>query len=100
MSEHTPGPWSVTEDGEICAGPIEASGICIGTLYCAEDYPCLDPEHEAKCNEEYKANARLIAAAPDMLDMLRRCEMWLSTVPEGRAIQAMLQSFILTVIKP
>lgn len=71
MSKHTAGPWSVTEDGEICAGPVEGSGICIGTLYAAEDYPCLDPEDEAKCDEEYKANAKLIAAAPDLLAALQ-----------------------------
>ena len=53
--KHTPGPWTVGRD--YCFGP---QGIGVGVIVAA----C--PNHEAQ------ANARLIAAAPDMLEALRR----------------------------
>ncbi len=65
MNEHTPGPWKVDiETGEICSpGPV-----VLGTIYGADDFPC----NETDISEECKANARLIAAAPDMLQALRK----------------------------
>lgn len=70
MSKHTPGPWAIrrhwsNEDAfEIYPDRGDpgygewASIVEIGD-YCYED--------------EAEANARLIAAAPDMLDMLKVC---------------------------
>jgi hypothetical protein len=60
MSKHTPGPWTVTKSGvSVDAGMIrirmEASGW----------------------TDEVKANARLIAAAPDLLAELRIMRDWL-----------------------
>lgn len=57
MSAHTPGPWSV-------GGPTEyinqvAIDPAIGVVYGA--------------GHERAANARLIAAAPDLLKALRAC---------------------------
>jgi hypothetical protein len=34
------------------------------------------------------------AAAPDLLEIVARCEMWLATVPEGRAMQLACQAAI------
>lgn len=45
--------------------------------------------------DECVANAQLIATAPQMLDVLHRCEMWLGTHPEGNAMQAVCQAVIL-----
>lgn len=69
MSEakHTPGPWSVDlETGQIDAADGQAT---IGTIYGADDYPCLDDDDEGvqTYHGECRANARLIAAAPDLL---------------------------------
>jgi len=67
MSKHTPGPWSIARSGF----PVDAFGIlsgdmAIGQTVYIEDY------------DEHLANARLIAAAPEMLEAckqaLRRIE--------------------------
>lgn len=55
-STHTPGPWIVQNHNEICADNEHES-------FVAEVFDQTD---------EWKANARLIAAAPKMLKMLRR----------------------------
>ncbi len=61
MSEHTPGPWKVFSDRGriewICAGRHKASSAAICLMApCAHDVL-----------EEQNANARLIAAAPELL---------------------------------
>lgn len=62
MSEikHTPGPWVFDED--------ECSAIPALHLYCADSK---NPFHGSRSEEELKANARLIAAAPALLEVLR-----------------------------
>jgi hypothetical protein len=64
---HTPGPWEVNlETGEITAnGPV-----VLGTIYGADDFPCNENDITEECN----ANARLIAAAPELLDALQ--DLW------------------------
>ena len=67
MSEakHTPGPWSfkVAPNGD-CGIMANGTGIF------AEAFA--DIRHAHECNlDEALANARLIAAAPDMLDALK-----------------------------
>ena len=59
-TEHTPGPWQSFNGGAV-VGTVENSG---GSTYVA------DIRHRA--NGESAANARLIAAAPDMLAALER----------------------------
>ena len=58
MSAHTPGPWetSVNDEGQwdVCA---EGGGDMVADL--------------ADCPESAEANARLIAAAPDLLAALK-----------------------------
>jgi hypothetical protein len=59
MSRHTPGPWWRDDDGFISAG----SG---------DDYVTIaDPQCSDMDIDEREANARLIAAAPTMIDLLR-----------------------------
>ena len=53
MSEYTPGPWRYRE-GALVIFPNNAGGFCI----------CNCPDAEA--------NARLVAAAPDLLEALER----------------------------
>lgn len=64
--KHTPGPWRVDESllkDWIIAGP---KGEEVGLLYTNDGAD--DPEWLP-----VEANARLISAAPDMLDLLRAC---------------------------
>lgn len=61
MIQHTPGPWEITEDrivGDDILWTIEHSGY--GIIGYADGTPEDDPEKIA--------NARLIAAAPDLLE--------------------------------
>ena len=55
MSAHTPGPWGL--DGNLIEGPDGERVACI-TAY-------------SRRTPKQKANARLIAAAPDLLEALR-----------------------------
>ncbi len=61
---HTPGPWTTKANGYRNQMTIEP---CIGAVYGA--------------GEELKANARLIAAAPDLLEALEACVEQLDHVP-------------------
>ena len=64
MSAHTPGPWSTDPDvgHESVLGP---DGILLA------DCSICTPTPEAASLERCRANARLIAAAPEMLACLR-----------------------------
>lgn len=70
MSGHTPGPWGFQKD-EDCMG--RQLDDLVKWVITAEDGdlwistgPTWDPEH----SEESEANARLIAAAPELLEAL------------------------------
>jgi hypothetical protein len=66
MSEHTPGPWRASEN------------------YIYGDRP---PKQIARCHDvegtPFLANARLIAAAPDLLKMCKDARDALATLPVG-----------------
>lgn len=58
MSGHTPGPWSATADGDIQPPSDDGNmGYWIA--------------HVGDCGPNWKANARLIAAAPELLEQCR-----------------------------
>lgn len=62
----TPGPWTL--DDEACNVVHEPSGSVIARYFEPDDFPCLEggtPE-VARAEVELPANARLIAAAPDL----------------------------------
>ncbi len=69
MSEHTPGPWELTKDGisiQAYPPPADVIRICL-----APDYTFHGPD-----NPRWRANARLIAAAPDLLAACEAVEEW------------------------
>jgi hypothetical protein len=76
MSKHTPGPWIVrtfkTMVG-IChkVGPEEIVKNPQGGICLYDDHTTLNPQ----AHEEIAANARLIAAAPELLEAIERCIM-------------------------
>ena len=83
MSKHTPGPWFVQKSdypGGLLIKPIPGQVI-------------------AQCDEglDMKANARLIAAAPDLLDGLKaileslRHGRSVETIHEARRIEALIE---------
>lgn len=68
MSEHTPGPWKVTQ--EICVvslGELSKSGNKANIATCWP-HTWLGEKDSVR---RMKANARLIAAAPELLDTLQ-----------------------------
>lgn len=68
MSKHTPGPWRVERDGLILAPDGTTPAIC-------NEYPEL---------LETRANAQLIACAPEMLKKLEHIYNWLGVIGEYR----------------
>ena len=70
MIEHTPGPWKPYEDGPLTIVTAEGdtiAGVYDGTL----------PWNKTNVSLPGEANARLIAAAPDLLEA---CEVALETI--------------------
>ena len=67
MSKHTPGPWAVGS----ASGHIEtANAWRMSIAICYNK----DSKADGVSKEEFEANARLIAAAPDLLKALQTCE--------------------------
>lgn len=56
--QHTPGPWSLESDGSVCMG----GQSCIPLDHCGPD---------GSTKETLLANARVIAASPDMHALLK-----------------------------
>ncbi len=78
MSKHTPGPWKIA-DGDSLRCSLWGWSIMSSDGYWVA------VAHEEE-EESDKANARLIAAAPEMLEALKRVEDWMihNTVPTDR----------------
>ncbi len=73
---HTPGPWRLIQDGPM----PDSRSICAGDYGIGEVW-------NLNGNPENLANAHLIAAAPDMLAALERCEQILSNcIVAGEAL--------------
>lgn len=81
---HTPGPW-------------KANGNCVDTGRGAAPVACAyDPDDHNHVNEICKANARLIAAAPDLLAACKAAEPYVFNCPFENAltVHAMLEAAI------
>jgi hypothetical protein len=72
---HTPGPWWVTDGG------VRNSGGLICRLIKAFHYPGQDARFEKEVAERL-SNARLIAAAPELLEALETISAWNSHTAE------------------
>ena len=64
MSKHTPGPWFANSGGQVWSDRLNRPANAL-----ADVYSCT--ANERGQDEERNANARLIAAAPEMLEALR-----------------------------
>ena len=60
--KHTPGPWTHLGWGDIHGHEANGGGVDIAAVYLREE------------DEKWLANARLIAAAPDLLEALKACD--------------------------
>jgi len=79
MSKHTPGPWEL-HLGYNGAFRIEKDGVVI-----TDRGPYLDR------HLEMHANARLIAAAPDLLEALKEAREVMGQEPSARVINAAIK---------
>ncbi len=61
---HTPGPWNAT---------IKDSPLASHRIYAADMQRIGEICNSRDTEEESKANARLVAAAPDLLEAMERC---------------------------
>ena len=64
-NKHTPGPWKPSFVGQICIGV--QNGGSYGQMICNTILPEKDEEYE-KEKIEIESNAKLIAAAPELLE--------------------------------
>ncbi len=76
MSKHTPGPWAVHEHGH--ANGEQWLSVLHGAWDITHNYASrpgvvADAAHSAMSDATNLANARLIAAAPDLFYALKMC---------------------------
>lgn len=79
MSGHTPGPWAVAEalERSIKARVVlGAGGQVVALVVPGED-------HVADGGSEREANARLMAAAPDLLALVRTAQDFMDAISKG-----------------
>lgn len=86
MTKHTPAPWAVEPDYDDIDGTVLIHGAAdcpgltpVALVYTADAFPCVEDEDRAAFEAECKANAALIAAAPDLL---AACEATLDLMTE------------------
>lgn len=86
MSKHTPGPWEVrygcVSDADEGFGIGSKVDPAFGTV--AECWPCTTTLHK---RQTLAANARLIAAAPDLLAELRHLVRLLEPLEQSGELQ-------------
>jgi hypothetical protein len=87
VSKHTPGPWRIGKQGGsvVADTPVPEMGGSDSLDYYGG---------HLIAESITPSNAKLIAAAPELLDVVRRCELWLGTLPEGRVMQLVCQQVI------
>lgn len=83
MSKHTKGPWNALPADEYGMIDVLANTDMEGTLV-SRLYVCP--------NAEEKANANLIAAAPDLLDACKRALLYLGTPKQSQIAELLATS--------
>lgn len=74
---HTPGPWTVFNPSEGYRPGIDAMGGSFSIILFGNDVD--DMGVKGRGGDEMKANARLIAAAPELLAALEEAVKWIET---------------------
>ena len=75
MSKHTPGPWEIDNerDEAICVWKRGGEGAISGVIATVRTTTWCHNEQQ----DEQRGNARLIAAAPELLEALKACDLQL-----------------------
>lgn len=103
-AKHTPGPWatSPSRDGSHDIGIVGAGHEPKRNIVLlAECFSDIRRAHEY-ANEECIANARLIAAAPELLEALRQSANMLSAIAgdieDGYSIDSLRYKYLMAVV--
>lgn len=92
-SKHTPGPW--TAHAEPCRG-LRTDGNGVVTAPCGDGvFVIAVPTLNEYRREECEANARLIAAAPELREALQAARPWLAVQRDddaGRMVLGMIDA--------
>ena len=64
----TPGPWAFDDDDELVVSAVSAT--MIARAFSSADFPCLEDDERDAVEAECRANASLIAAAPELYEAL------------------------------
>ena len=95
--KHTPGPWTAAGPGiRETAGKdprimvLHPDGV---RLIATTHEGCTRPDGATICKDEQRANARLIAAAPELLEALRESETALTELLCSRELDSTRQPF-------
>jgi hypothetical protein len=75
-AKHTRGPWLYSEDRSPASIYSAYGSDCIAKVY-------LTDTNTHKRDDEHAANARLIAAAPELLEACEQAEYWLDNMVVG-----------------
>jgi hypothetical protein len=74
MSAHNPGPWNIGGEYSNAQDEIEAAdGRTVAIDWTRRAYPGATARYQFKDDAELKSNARMVAAAPELLDALKEC---------------------------
>ena len=67
-TKHTPGPWTIGNGDDLQEGHVSIDALDHGAL-AQVVWKMIDDDHSPRC----EANARLIAAAPELLEIAKQC---------------------------
>jgi hypothetical protein len=82
MNMHTPGPWQWRQNHPRAVYMYEVEAVDGKSTRIACIGDCYPDERDAAMIEQQQANARLIAAAPELLEACKRAIAFLSLGPD------------------
>lgn len=103
--KHTPGPWTSAAEvqqfdlGESITIYAETTPrVPVATVLNADDFPCCVDEDVETLDMEAQANARLIAAAPDLLNACSTALIFCETAAKD-AVDAEYERLVVTPLR-
>ena len=94
MSKHTPGPWRATDMGGELGWVVQSNLPCINGLSAWVTVANVGAPHESDQmfgGRDHEADARLMAAAPELLEalqaLLKRVKVGYDGLPQGHGVR-------------